>query len=78
MSLQGKNIQIFKITSKKPSAYNSIEFTLHKNVPYLQQTVTNKIHLANEHPFIGYKVGDYLGIDVDRTSFRFSDERGKV
>lgn len=76
MSLKGK-IDIFQITGKqfKP---NGIEFTLHKDIPYLQQTTANKIILANELPFSSYKVGDYLGIDVDRTSFRFSDERGKI
>ena len=44
----------------------------------LQQTTANKVFLANELPFSNYKVGDYLGIDVDRTSLRFSDERGKI
>ena len=66
--LQGKNIQIFKITDKKPSAYNSIELSLHKPVPYLQAT-DNKVFLANEFPFSNYKVGDYLAVDLDKTCF---------
>jgi hypothetical protein len=76
--LPGKNIQIYQITGKKFGSYNSIEFTVHKDIPYLQQTTSNKVYLANELPFINLKAGDYLGIDVDRTSFRFSDERGKI
>ncbi|CAG8740039.1 14482_t:CDS:1, partial [Ambispora leptoticha] len=56
---------------KKPSAYNSIEFTLHKSIPYLQQTTVNKLFLANRPPFGNYQVGDKLAIDVDRTSLRF-------
>ncbi|CAG8777164.1 6506_t:CDS:1, partial [Ambispora leptoticha] len=63
---------------KKPSAYNSIEFTLHKSIPYLQ-TSENKLFLANETPFNSYKVGDKLAIDLDKTRF-FSPnvERGKI
>ena len=61
-TLQGKNIQIFQITGKKPGDYNSIELSLHKPVPYLQ-TTANKVILANELPFTTYKVGDHLGID---------------
>ena len=79
MTLQGKNIQIFKITGKKPSLYNSTEFTVHKNIPYLRQTTANKVYLANEPPFNTYKVEDHLGIDVDRTSLRFPNvEKGKI
>jgi len=44
---------------------------LHKPIPYLQQTTANKVFLANELPFSNCKIGDYLGIDVDRTSLRF-------
>ena len=78
-TLQGKNIQIFQITGKKPSAYNSTEFTLHKNIPYLQQTTANKVFLANELPFSNYKVGDYLAVDIDRTILRFPNvEQGKI
>ena len=78
MSLPGKNIQIYKITDKKPSSYNSIEVSLHKNVLY-SQTTANKVFLANESPFNTYKVGDHVGIDLDRTRF-FSPnaERGKI
>jgi hypothetical protein len=78
MTLQGKNIQIFKIISKKPSLYNSTEFTLHKPIQYLQ-TTDNKLFLANETLSSDYKVGDKLAIDLDRTRF-FSPnaERGKI
>lgn len=78
MTLQGKNIQIYKITGKKPGSYNSIELALHKPIPYLQ-TTENKVILANQLPFSRYKVGEHLGIDVDRTSFRFPNaEQGKI
>src|SRR5205823_8287890 len=70
-------IQIFQIIGKKPSAYNSIELSLHKPVPYLQ-TTENKVILANESPFNTYKVGDHLGIDVDRTGSRFPTVQGKI
>jgi len=53
--LQGKNIKIFQITGKKPASYNSIEFSLHKPVPYLQQTTANKVFLANELPLVVVK-----------------------
>src|SRR5438067_1856960 len=76
--LQGKNIQIFQITDKKPSAYNSIEFTVHKPVQYLQ-TTDNKLFLNNESPFNNCKVGDKLAVDLDRTRFFSpSAERGKI
>jgi hypothetical protein len=75
--LQGKNIQIYQITSKNSSSYNSIEFTLNKDVPFLK-TTANKLILANESPFSNYKVGDHLGIDVDRTSLRFPTVQGKI
>src|SRR4051794_132956 len=79
MPLQGNNIQIYQITSKKPSAYNSTEFTVHKEVPYLQKATANKVYLANEPPFTNYKVGDKVGIAVDRTSLRFPNvEQGKI
>ncbi|CAI2167932.1 4667_t:CDS:10 [Funneliformis geosporum] len=74
-----KNIQIYKIIGKESSSYNSIEFTLHKDIPYLQKTTANKLFLANQPPFSNYKVGDYLGIDIDKTSLRFPNvERGKI
>jgi|ERR1700722_7486276 hypothetical protein len=78
MSLQGKNIQIFEITGKKPGSYNSIEVSLHRSIPYLQSS-ENKVILANEPPFSSYKAGDKLAIDLDRTRF-FSPnaERGKI
>jgi hypothetical protein len=71
--LQGKNIQIFEIIGKKPSLYNTTEFS-----QYLQ-TTDNKLFLANEPPFSRYKTGDLLAIDLDRTRF-FSPnaERGKM
>jgi hypothetical protein len=79
MPLQGNNIQIYQITGKKPSSYNSTEFTLHKDVPYLQKTTANKVYLANEPPFTNYKVGDKVGIAIDRTSLRFPNvEQGKI
>ena len=79
MALQGKNIQIYQITGKKLGSSNSTEFTLHKDIPYLQQTTANKLFLANEPPFNTYKVGDHLAVDLDRTSLRFPNiEQGKI
>ncbi|MCE8163175.1 MAG: hypothetical protein I3273_02945 [Candidatus Moeniiplasma glomeromycotorum] len=79
MSLPGKNIKIFQITGKKPSLYDSTEFTLHKPITYLRQTTANKVFLANEFPFTNCKVGDHLGIVLDRTSLRFPNiEQGKI
>lgn len=75
--IQGKNIQIYKITDKKPSTYNSIEFTVHKPIQYLQAT-SDKIILANQLPFSNYKVEDYLAVDLDRTSLRFPTVQGKI
>ncbi len=77
MALQGKNIQIFQITGKKPGSYNSIELSLHKLIQYLQSS-ENKVILANEPPFSNYKIGDHLGIDVDRTGSRFPTVQGKI
>src|SRR6185312_16765833 len=77
MTLQGKNIQIYKITGKKFGSYNSIEFTLHKNVRYLQSS-ENKVIVDNEPPFRNYELGDHLGIDIDRTGSRFPTVQGKI
>ncbi len=76
--LQGKNIQIFQITGKKSSAYNSTEYTLHKPIQCLQ-TTDNKLFLVNESSFNRCEVGDLLAVDLDRTRF-FSPtaERGKI
>ncbi|CAG8455788.1 26230_t:CDS:10 [Gigaspora margarita] len=63
-----KNIKIFQITDKKSGSYNSIELVLHKPIPYLQSS-ENKVILANEPPFNGYKTGDKLAVDIDRTRF---------
>ena len=71
MSLQGKNIKIFQITGKKPSAYNSIEISLHKPVPY-SQTTANKIILANEPPF-----NTYNHFNPFNTIFGYHDDRRK-
>jgi hypothetical protein len=75
--LQGKNIKIFQITGKKPNSYNSIEFTVHKPIPYLQ-TTANKMLVANQLPFSNCKVGDKLAVNVDRTSLRFPTIQGKI
>ena len=76
--LRGNNIKIFQITDRKRSDLNSIELSLDKPVAYLQSE-ENKIYLVNEPPFRGYKVGDYLAVDLDRTRFLSPNaERGKI
>jgi len=78
MPLQGNNIQLYEITGKKPSAYNSTEFTLHKEVPYLQNS-ENKLFLANEPPFTNYKIGDKLAVNLAQIPFLSPNaERGKI
>ena len=70
--------QIFKIIDKKPSLYNSTEFTVHEPIQYLDRK-ESKLFLANEPPFNRCEVGDLLAVDLDRTRF-FSPtaERGKI
>ncbi|CAG8524318.1 649_t:CDS:2 [Cetraspora pellucida] len=70
-SQERNNYYKVNIESKK-SHPNHTEFSLHKDIPYLQITA-NKVYLANELPFSNYKEGDHLAVDVDRTSLRFSN-----
>jgi len=57
----------FKIIDQPQLPSNFIKFTLDGYVTY-KDGAYNKIYFVNRHPFDTYRVGDYLEIDLDRTT----------